>query len=108
MLRKQMRGGSAQGPLDVASLSTQLQLYPALCEFLFRSEWQEDGTSRELGTLLLFGDGCRLKVMLNDKAQSLVAFATLDAEEDFLSEIDRMIVATSTDWRAARKFVPRK
>lgn len=108
MLRKHVRATVVSGPMDLASLGTQLQLYPALTEFLFRSVWEEDGTPRCPGTVLLFGDGAWLKAMLNDKDQSMVAFVTLEAAEDILGELDRAVLSTSTDWRAAKKFSPKK
>lgn len=108
MLRKHTRALVVNGPLDFATLGTQMQLYPALAEFLFRTVWEEDGSSRVPGTALIFGDGAWVKVMLNDKDQGLVAFTTLEAQEDILGEIDAAILSTSTDWRKAKVFGSRK
>lgn len=108
MLRKHTKAMVVNGPMDLASLGTQLQLYPALTEFLFRTVWEEDGSPRCPGTVLLFGDGAWLKAMFNDKDQSLVAFTTLEAQEDILGELDKAVLSTSTDWRAAKKFPARK
>lgn len=108
MLRKQQRSAGVQSHLDLASLGTQLQLYPALTEFMFRTTWEEDGEARVPGTVMLFGDGTFLKGMLNDKGQQLVAFVTLEASEDILGELDRHVVATSTDWRRAKVFASKR
>lgn len=102
MLRKITKAMTQSGPLDMSSLGTQMQLYPALAEFLFRTVWEEDGTARVPGTVTLFGDGAWVKAVLSDKAQGLCAFTTLEAQEDILGEIDRAIVSTSTDWRPVK------
>jgi hypothetical protein len=85
-----------------------MHLYPELAEFLFVRKWPDDGADRETGTVLLFGDGVNLKAMLNDRAQGLVAFITIDPDEDLLGSLERAVVATGTDWRPAKKFGKQK
>lgn len=107
MKRQQKAPAGAEG-VPLALICEELILYPALAEFLFLQVWEEDQAPRETGTVLMFSDGCHLKAMLNDRAQGLVAFLTLDPTEEVLVALDKAVLSTGTDWRPSKKQSPRK
>ncbi len=108
MLKRQQRAEAAPGPVDLGQVHKDLAKYPDLCDFLFLSRWPEDGTPRETGTVLLFGDGPFLKCMLNDRSQALVAFLTIEPGKPLWKTLDEAVCSPGTDWRPAKKFEKRK
>jgi hypothetical protein len=102
MLKKHVAAGKGSPQQGKPVCSVEFESYPFLWEFLFLTVWDEDGSSRETGTVLLFCDGPHLKVMLNDKDSSRVAFSTLDPDVPCLEAIDAVIGAAGTDWRPSR------
>ena len=73
-----------------------------LWEFLASPVWPGTVEPRELGTCLLFTENGALKVLLNDKAQRLVAFSTLDMQESLLAQLDMLVTEPSVDWRMSK------
>jgi hypothetical protein len=82
-------------------------LFPALCEFLLLSQW-EDGTSRLRGSITLFADPSSWKCCLNDKDGHRVAFVAGSSPEDALMAAEAGIVHSTLDWRDARPNGKRK
>jgi len=74
---------------------------PLLHQFLFDGAW-DDGTARELPTLLFFADMGKWKVCVSDRALSLVAFTTGESFEDLLRSIEKGLKEGSLDWRPAK------
>lgn len=83
-------------PVDMAP-------YPATWEFISMMVWEEDGSARTPGTILLFADSAGVKVMLNDKDGSRVAFGVVDASEGVFASVEAMLLSTMTDWRQAHQ-----
>jgi hypothetical protein len=90
--------GSACGQPEWAGKA----LYPSLWEWLFASQWPDDGSARETGTVLLFVEGGQLKAMFNDRAQSLLAFMTLGSSGDVLGDLEAALAGGRMDWRSPR------
>lgn len=85
------------------SLGTWGKRYPAVCEFLSASVW-EDGSSRELGSLILFWareDGY-WRVCLNCKDSSRVCFVSGDSPEAALANAQKGLESDRLDWRASK------
>jgi hypothetical protein len=57
---------------------------------------------------MFFVEGGRLKALLNDRGNGLVAFVCLPLDVDVLEGLDTALASKGTDWRAARKSTPRK
>lgn len=109
LLRRQLTGKALTGEANQPPPAGPWVEYPALWEFLTFARWDGNGDAREPGTLMIFADAGRLKVMLNDKDAGMVAFAVVSAAEDVLRVCDAMVLEAATDWRAAKKFTgPRK
>ncbi len=104
LLRKNTVRGNNAGASAAVRYPDELGSCPALLEFLTSTVWDEDGSRRETGTLLFFADAAGLKVMMNDRDGSRVAFAVLDPSEGILESLEAMLLDTSTDWRPAKKF----
>lgn len=57
---------------------------------------------RELGTIIIFCEGGRLKYLVNDKDAALTGFGSLSGLETALIEIERQMAAEEVDWREKR------
>jgi hypothetical protein len=108
LLRKVRAAGTPGSPVGDAPYDFASGLGEATWEFLVRTCWDEDGSRRETGTILVFSDGPVVKAMLNDRDGSRVAFLTLAAEECLSDLLERALLSPATDWRAAKKYVPPK
>lgn len=108
MLKRQQKAAAATPEALAALAPKELAKYPLIVEFLGCAVWEEDGTERTTGTIQLFTDGGMWKAMLNDRAQSLVAFVTVLPGESLLAVLEKALAATGTDWRTARKFQAKK
>lgn len=78
------------------------RLFPLIVEYLAADRW-DDGTPRERSTLLMFVDGLRWKVCLNDRALGRVAFVSGVDPEEVLSSLEEALAKDSLDWRAVQK-----
>jgi len=103
LIRRQMIGGGHPAPHAPRPAPNVVEGCQTVWEFLARQWWSEDSKARVPGTILLFCDGDRLKVMLNDKDGGCVAFLTLDDGDDLLPRIELALEDPSTDWRVARE-----
>lgn len=108
MLRKQLAGVKALQAAALPVPSGEMEQYVWLHEFLFMAVWEEDGTVRVPGTVLLFAEGLHLKAMLNDKDGNRVAFTVLNPDRPVLEELNEAIASASTDWRASRERPTRR
>lgn len=79
---------------------------PDLAEFLFCPVWPEDGSKRETGTVMIFVDDGRLKAVLTDRAQSLVAFLSVDQPLLLLDELNAQLGSDRLDWRVKKEWRP--
>jgi hypothetical protein len=107
LFRNQLgQSGKASGPYHLPRAPVNFEGLLSLWEFLAREQWEGGEEPREPGTAMIFyGDG-RAKGMLNDKAQGLVAFTTLNPLDDVLLQMDCMVADPGTDWRRARTGPP--
>lgn len=80
---------------------------PALWEFLTVTLW-EDGAERKPGTLYLFVDNGRWKVMLKDVDAGRVAFFGAETWAALLKGLEAGLQASSLDWRVDRKPTGRR
>lgn len=104
MLTRKPAGEAAK-----ADIPPELEACGNLIDFMTQTQWP-DGTERAVGTIgLFFGEEGRLKAVLNDKAQGLVAFTTYGNDKTIFDWLDEAIVSSSTDWRKSfDKARPRK
>lgn len=103
-----MKGGGGEVEGGCPQWDEDTGLGEATWEFLNRTTWEEDQLRRETGTILVFADAGRVKVMLNDRDGARVAFLTLGPTADLLGAIEAALLSGETDWRPARKVPPPK
>lgn len=108
LLRRSMRGQGQEEAGGCPPWDEDSGLGEATWEFLNRTAWEEDNARRETGTVLVFADGSRIKVMLNDRDGAKVAFLTLGPTADLLAAVEAALRSGETDWRAARRTVTGK
>lgn len=102
LLRKNTIRSTGSDPVNSLAQPDDFNGCPALWEFLTMTMWEEDGSKRETGTVLVFSDATGLKVMLNDRDSRKVAFAVVDAETGLLASLEGMLTSVTTDWRASK------
>jgi len=102
MLKRAKAASNDQASKVGVAPRSEFDGYPNLWDFLTQAVWPEDGKKRTPGTMMVMVDDGLLKVMLNDKDQSRVAFSVVDASEGILEHAEAMLVSTNTDWRASR------
>jgi hypothetical protein len=102
-LRKVVASSGGASPLAVGPWRESCGFGEVAWEFLTRTVWDEDGSKRETGTILLFADAGGLKAMLNDRDGSRVAFLTIGPEEAIQQAVEDALLSTGTDWRPAKK-----
>jgi len=95
---------SASDPLSWSPAACGMPGLDALCEFLFCPVWPEDGSKRETGTIMWFADDGRLKVVITDRAQSLVAFYTIEEPVLMLDELNAALADDKLDWRIKKEW----
>jgi hypothetical protein len=76
--------------------------YPALLTFMEQSSW-EDGSERETGTMFIFAQGGRWKMMLKDRAYGRIAFYAAETFEELLKVVESSLDEDRVDWKADRK-----
>lgn len=82
---------------------------PDLWEWLTVTVWPGTADERETGTLKLFWGEGGLAAVLNDRAQDLTGFVTLnDPQEHFLVTIDRKLREGTVDFRKAKPYSKKK
>lgn len=62
-----------------------------------------DGKPRKTTTILLFCEAGRLKACLNDRAEGLSGFLTLDGLELVAEQLEEGLAKEDVDWRAAKR-----
>jgi hypothetical protein len=77
------------------------EAYPALHEFLLMDKW-DDGNERVTGTIILFLDGNRIKLMLNDKDCGRVGVVSGRSVYECLEAADAALEDDAVDWRKSR------
>lgn len=87
---------------EVLQLGEVSSLFPRIVEHLTESLW-DDGSQRELSTLMIFADGARWKLCLNDRDQGRVAFMTGGDPEEALTRLEEGLATDSLDWRSVGK-----
>jgi hypothetical protein len=80
---------------------------PTLFTFLTDSLW-DDGSERQLPTLLFFRDQGHFKVCVSDRALGKVAFVTGDSLEALMTSLEKDLVKGDLDWRVAKGDGPRR
>jgi len=108
MLRRHQKAKPLTGGDLAVLMPKEVAACPSLTEFLALGVWPEDGGERTTGTVLLFCDGGSLKVMLNDRDQSEVAFLTVGPGESLLKALEKALSSEGTDWRQSKKPSARK
>lgn len=74
---------------------------PLLRDYLCDGMW-DDGTQRDTATLLFFWEDGRMKVCLNDRANSRSLWAAGASVETCLAALETMLSTGSAEWRASR------
>jgi len=90
------KNGAPVGPVEPDELAS---LFPALWEYLTVQSW-EDGTSREVATIMLFCEASQWKAWLNDRAEGRSAWASGSTAAGALYSLEGALVAGTADWRA--------
>lgn len=102
-IAKMKRPNSAEGATsEVLQLGEVSSWFPKIVEHLTESVW-DDGSPRELSTLMIFADGARWKLCLNDRDQGRVAFMTGGDPEEALTRLEDGLKTDSLDWRSVGK-----
>jgi hypothetical protein len=104
-MKRPSAGDGASAPVPPSS--GILAKCPTLFLFLTDGLW-DDGSRRELPTLLFFRDGDRFKVCVSDRALSRVAFVTGDTLEAILGTVEKDLAKDALDWRPAKNDGPRR
>lgn len=94
--RARLPASTTQGGYD--EYSADIASWPALTEFLGRVTYS-DGSDRLTGSILLFCDQGRLKVMLKEPNEGVVGFSTIDGLDGLLDALERKIAGGSVEWR---------
>ena len=102
LLRRHVAGSSPSAAVAYAGDHADLANCDCTLEFLTMTEWSPGGDPRTPGTVLFFYDSGRLKVMLNDKDASMVAFGCASLTGGLWEEVEGMLLAKDTDWRPSR------
>lgn len=95
--------GTGKAPEHGSTLSS----LPSLYSYLTDSKW-EDGSPRELATLMIFAQDGRWKVCLSDKATGRVCFLSGTTIEEALLSLDEGLGTDEVDWRTAGSGQGRK
>ena len=102
-LRRPSQNGT-NGPVDpYLSLGGWAEQFPALCEFLVETKW-EDGQVRKPGTVTLFFDDGAWKLCLNDKDSSCVAFVSAGSPLGTFEVAEAGLTGGALDWRIQKSF----
>jgi hypothetical protein len=72
---------------------------PALHEYLTSTTWPDE-QPRQVATLLLLAEQGRFKVMINDRANSRVAWFSGETVEAALQAANHALLDGGADWRA--------
>jgi len=81
--------------------------YPALTGWL-GDGWEEDGTARETGTLLIFAEGDVVKACLSDRQSGLRCFLTAKTFQELLLAAEETLYSGEGDWRGSREKTPHR
>jgi len=105
MLKRSTRPaeGTTSPPVDEATVKR----YPVLVEFMTQESW-EDGSPRELASVLLVREDGRWKAGLLDKAEERTLWVTAEALAGLLEALERRAAKPDADWRQMRSAKGRK
>lgn len=90
--------GASPSAGSVASDPAFASKCPALWEYLTLAVW-EDGSVRELSTLILMVEEGRWKACLSDKANDRTAWRTADTLAGLLEALEAGLAGGGLDWR---------
>jgi hypothetical protein len=94
-------GSSGQSSLAATLPGSVLAAFPTLLEFLTLPSW-DDGSPRQLGTIILFVEGHVWKACLKDKNGPTVSFVTARTLDDLLLSVEEGLASEGLDWRPDR------
>lgn len=102
VVRRVAAGEAANGDVlsDAAAIAAQGGA-DILADWLASSTWP-DGAPRVRGTLLVFFEGGRWKVCLNDKAEGAVGFLSVPSLLDVVQDVNQALIEGRVDWRERR------
>jgi len=98
-------GGASSAPLEIDG--GILGGFPELWSFLTDAAY-EDGTRRQLATLLVFLHEGRLTVALNDRDNQRTVFASGDTLETILKALEGHLQCNDAEWRPNAKSFQKK
>jgi len=98
LARRSANGQHLQPSASVASAGV-LAAFPALCEFVSLTTW-EDGQQRQTGTVLLLTDSGSWKVWLHDRELGQGLFVTGPDVDGVLLAAEEALESGKGDWRA--------
>jgi len=101
MALRRRESNEDQRPADPGSDSGFEGDYPDLALFLWADQWPDTKAPRRTGTVTFFVEQGRWKACLNDRDQSLVAFATDNTFLGLLDVLDTGLEQDALDWRKA-------
>lgn len=97
-IKKPEGASGLSGPARGARTSDEWILYPTLLEFLTEAQY-EDGSNRELPTLLVFSEGGAWKGCLGDRDNDRNAFISSASITGLLVIFEEKLKESSLDWR---------
>jgi hypothetical protein len=104
LLKKMTKSGTAGNARESMAFDAGVGPMEATWEFMTATTWDEDGSERKAGTIMLFADGGFIKAMMNDKDAGRVAFITIQPDTDIWEALEEAVLSARTDWRNAKVF----
>jgi len=84
--------GGAAAPAELGAVA------PALVEFLTVDKW-DDGTARQVGTVMLLVDGVVWKAWVHDRDGRRSCFVSARTPLELLSSVEDVLANSGGDWR---------
>lgn len=84
------------------------EAFPSLWELLTAVSDPDTGEDRETTTLLLFAEGDRWKVCLNNRSEGTVGFWSSSCFSRLLPELEAALTAGKVEWRESKTSGGRK
>ena len=98
LMQKPSVSGSVTPGSELVTGGTFEASWPSLWQYMVDASW-EDGSVRELATLLLFVDQDQAKACLNDKGTGRVAFVAAASPLEALDRLEGQLNSQTVDWR---------
>lgn len=102
MLKKGSERRVADAPGRVMSDPEAAKRWPLLLAYLTQDKW-DDNTPRQPSSLLLFGDGGLIKLMLRDRDAALCCWVACPTLSDGFDAMEAALGDPGTDWRVDRQ-----